>query len=428
MKHDGFLWDNQETSAVRQIRAGSHVCGNWGPTNQRHDLALFVIGRSDKLSEGVGAARVKTGRDLCREIGGRLKGKRTWPGGSQSMVSRYRRWVAIVAVLWPAIVVWIALLAGPGLLAVVQTRAWAQETSSVTSARTGRSPAVTGEDEGKETGSGSVESRPGVPRVDARESFLVWMARVSGPIGVVIAAMSFYLFALVVWMALRYRTPIAMPRPLVHELQELLDQKKYSEAYHRLIADSSLLARVLAAGVRKLPSGLPHAQRAMELANEDATMEMEHRTTYLATVGTLGPMIGLVGTVYGMIMAFRVIALEGSSPQASQLAAGISTALFATLEGIAISIPAIYFYSMFRNRIARLSLEVAMGAEPLLEQFAPGVRTQEPAPVQPQPPMPMPMPMGGPTSHPHPFAVSAALAAASGGAPPRSALPPAEPE
>ena len=136
---------------------------------------------------------------------------------------------------------------------------------------------------------------------------------------------------------------------------------------------------MLAAGVRKLPAGLPHAQRAMELANEDATMEMEHRTTYLATVGTLGPMIGLVGTVYGMIMAFRVIALEGSSPQASQLAAGISTALFATLEGIAISIPAIYFYSMFRNRIARLSLEVAMAAEPLLEQFAPGVRAQDPA-------------------------------------------------
>ena len=164
----------------------------------------------------------------------------------------------------------------------------------------------------------------------------------------------------------------------------------------------------------------------MELANEDATMEMEHRTTYLATVGTLGPMIGLVGTVYGMIMAFRVIAQEGSSPQASQLAAGISTALFATLEGIAISIPAIYFYSMFRNRIARLSLEVAMAAEPLLEQFAPGVRAAATRPRRAPAPdaMPMPMPMGGPTSHPHPFAVSAALAAGST----RSALPPAEPE
>ena len=63
--------------------------------------------------------------------------------------------------------------------------------------------------------------------------------------------------------------------------------------------------------MRKLPAGLAQAQRAMELANEDATMEMEHRTTYLATVGTLGPMIGLVGTVYGMIMAFRVIAPGG---------------------------------------------------------------------------------------------------------------------
>ena len=108
-------------------------------------------------------------------------------------------------------------------------------------------------------------------------------------------------------------------------------------------------------------------------------MEMEHHTTYLATVGTLGPMIGLVGTVYGMIMAFRVIALEGSSPQASQLAAGISTALYSTLEGIAISIPAIFFYAIFRNRIARLSLEVGMLTEPLLEQFAPGVRTTTPS-------------------------------------------------
>ena len=168
------------------------------------------------------------------------------------------------------------------------------------------------------------------------------------------------------------------PRDLVREVSDLLGQKQYTEAYQRLAADRSFLARVLAAGVRKLPSGLAHAQRAMEMANDDVTMEMEHRTTYLATVGTLGPMIGLVGTVYGMILSFRVIATAGASPQASQLAAGISTALFATLEGIAISIPAIYFYALFRNRIARLSLEVALAAESLLEQFSPGVRAPHP--------------------------------------------------
>jgi biopolymer transport protein ExbB len=210
------------------------------------------------------------------------------------------------------------------------------------------------------------------------ESFLRWMISASGPIGVVIVAMSFYLIALVAWMAFQYRRSVAVPDALVREVTNLLGQKQYQEAYQRLTVDSSFLAKVLAAGVRKLPSGLIPAQRAMELANDDTTMEMEHRTTYLATVGTLGPMIGLVGTVYGMIVSFRVIATAGASPQASDLARGISTALFATLEGIALAIPAIYFYSLYRNRIARLSLEVELTAESLLEQFAQGVRSPHP--------------------------------------------------
>ena len=149
------------------------------------------------------------------------------------------------------------------------------------------------------------------PEADGSESLLGGIANASGPVVVVtlvIAAMSFYLIALVVWMALNYRSSTTVPPGLVRDVQDLLDQTKYNEAYHRLVADSSFLARVLAAGVRKLPAGLVQAQRASELANEGATMEMEHRTTYLATVGTLGPMIGLVGTVYGMIIAFRVIA------------------------------------------------------------------------------------------------------------------------
>lgn len=213
---------------------------------------------------------------------------------------------------------------------------------------------------------------------ESSESFLAWMIRASGLIGLVILAMSVYLIALIVWMAIQYRKSVAVPEGLLREVTELLAQKNYTEAYQRLAADSSFFARVLASGVRKLPSGLAPALRAMEMANDDASMEMEHRTTYLATVGTLGPMIGLVGTVYGMIRAFQVIATAGSSPQASQLAAGISTALFATLEGIALSIPAIYFYALFRNRIARLSLEVSMAAESLLEQFAPGIRAPHP--------------------------------------------------
>lgn len=210
------------------------------------------------------------------------------------------------------------------------------------------------------------------------ESFLQWMIRASGPIGLVILVMSFYLVTLIAWMAFECRKSIAVPADLVRDLTGQLAAKQYTEAFARLSGDESFLARVLSAGVRKLPSGLANAQRSMEMANDDVTMALEHRTTYLATVGTLGPMIGLIGTVYGMILSFQVMATAGASPQASQLAGGISTALFATLEGIAISIPAIYFHALFRNRIARLSLEVALASETLLEQFAPGVRTPHP--------------------------------------------------
>ena len=227
------------------------------------------------------------------------------------------------------------------------------------------------------------KSQPGAESSDSgqakgSQSFLRWMVEASGPIGLAILVMSFYLIALIAWMSLEYRRSVAVPERLVREVNDLLALKQYTEAFQKLSESPSFLGKVLAAGVRKLPSGLAPAQRAMELANDDATMAMEHRTTYLATVGTLGPMIGLVGTVYGMILSFRVIATAGGSPQASQLAAGISTALFATLEGIALSIPAIFFHAMFRNRIARLSLEVSLIAESLLEQFAPGVRAPHP--------------------------------------------------
>jgi biopolymer transport protein ExbB len=317
------------------------------------------------------------------------------------------RLVLLAAGLWMATF----LAAGPAL---AQDRG--SGAKSTTTNRVDPGPSTGGDEINIDAGDNDKDgSAPG----RGSESLLSGIANASGPVVVVtlvIATMSFYLIALVVWMALNYRASTAIPSGLVRDVQDFLDQAKYNEAYHRLVPDSSFLARVLAAGVRKLPAGLAQAQRACELANESATMEMEHRTTYLATVGTLGPMIGLVGTVYGMIMAFRVIAVEGSTPQANLLASGISTALYATLEGIAISIPAIFFYALFRNRIARLSLEVGMTAEPLLEQFAPGVKAATPGQGSSQ----------GPASaaHPHPFAVNAALAAATTG--PRPALPSAD--
>lgn len=211
------------------------------------------------------------------------------------------------------------------------------------------------------------------------ETFFQWMVRASGPLGALMLAISFYLTALVVWMFLEYRMSRAIPEKLTGDIAELIRMKRFNDIPTRISGDESFLGNVLKSGLRKLASGgMAGAQASMSATNEAETMQMEHRTTYLATVGTLGPMIGLLGTVYGMILSFRVMATAGANPQASQLAAGISTALFATLEGIAVSIPAIFFYAYFRNRISRISLEVEIASTEILESIAAGLRPVHP--------------------------------------------------
>lgn len=232
------------------------------------------------------------------------------------------------------------------------------------------------------------------------ESFLGWMINESGPIGLVLLLMSLYMVAVIAWMLLEYRRSKVLPEALTRELNDHLSARRFPQAYDRLAGDGSMLAKVLGAGVRRLGLGPAAAHHAMQTANDDATMEMEHRTTYLATIGTLGPLIGLLGTVYGMIVSFRVMASDGT-PDATLLAGGISTALFATLEGIFVAIPAIASYAFFRNRIARLSLEVELAAEGLLEQFAPGLRSPHPlaaggAGARVVAPSPGPPPLVGP--------------------------------
>jgi biopolymer transport protein ExbB len=75
-------------------------------------------------------------------------------------------------------------------------------------------------------------------------------------------------------------------------------------------------------------------------------------------------MIGLVGTIWGMIMSFQVIATaQGAQAKPAEIAEGISTALFITLEGVSLAVPAIYFHALFRNRIAKISMETTKVAD-----------------------------------------------------------------
>ena len=201
-------------------------------------------------------------------------------------------------------------------------------------------------------------------------SWLGWAVQALGiGFGLVFLALSFTLVALFVMNLLTARRENVVPIQLVEGFEAHLNEKQYQEAFDLAKADESFLGQVLAAGLAKLSSGYQQAIEAMQEVSEEESMKLDHRLSYMALIGTISPMIGLFGTVYGMIKSFSTIATSTVQPKPSELAEGISTALFTTLVGLAIAIPAIAAYNILRNRVSRLVLEVGIISEGLMSRF-----------------------------------------------------------
>jgi biopolymer transport protein ExbB len=201
-------------------------------------------------------------------------------------------------------------------------------------------------------------------------NFLEWLIDSSGWFGLVLLIMSFIMVALIMMNILQVRRDNLLPPAFIENFEQKLSGKDYQGAYDAARNDDSLVARVLAAGLSKLNRGYGEAVEGMQEVGEDENMAMEHKLSYLALIGSVAPMIGLMGTVYGMIDSFSEIATSAEQPKPSQLARGISMALFTTLEGLAVAIPAMIAYSILRNRVARFVLEVGMVSEGLMSRFS----------------------------------------------------------
>lgn len=202
-------------------------------------------------------------------------------------------------------------------------------------------------------------------------SFLAYIARACGWFwGPAFLLVSFILVALIMMNLLQVRRDVLLPTAFVEEFEQKLNAKDFQAAYEFARSDESFVARVLAAGMGRLSRGYEEAVEGMQEAGEDENMALEHRLSYVALIGTIAPMMGLMGTVQGMISSFDVIATSAVAPKPSQLADGISTALVTTLIGLMLAIPAMVFYGILKNRIQRLVLEIGMVSEGLMGRFA----------------------------------------------------------
>ena len=201
---------------------------------------------------------------------------------------------------------------------------------------------------------------------------------------ILFASISIGLVALIALLAMDLRMQVCIPPAFVEEFTESVNKKRFKEAFDLARTDTSFLARVMTVGMGRLQYGLEDAREVALNTVESVRAGKEQLISYLATIGTTGPLLGLVGTVFGMILAFMELA-SGHRPDPIKLADAISHALVVTLVGIALAVPAIFAHTFFRNRLTRIAMDTSNMADDLLTQmYHSSRRTGAAAPTDPR--------------------------------------------
>ncbi|MFP4131517.1 MotA/TolQ/ExbB proton channel family protein [Thiohalospira sp.] len=143
--------------------------------------------------------------------------------------------------------------------------------------------------------------------------------------------------------------------------QGKLDNRRLAE-----LREGSPLGRVLAAGLVNLHHDREVMKESIEEAGRQVVLELERFLNTLGTIASITPLLGLLGTVIGMIKVFATITSAGLGDP-SELAGGISEALITTATGLAIAIPSLMFYRYFRGRVDELVLRMEEEALKLVE-------------------------------------------------------------
>lgn len=213
------------------------------------------------------------------------------------------------------------------------------------------------------------EAVPATPTKAADQNKMVFIITSIGWVfGIVLLGCSVWLVAICVLLFLDLRMQNAIPPGFVDEFTDIVNKRKFKEAYDMARGDPSFLGRVLTSGMARLQYGLEDAREASMNTLESIKSDKDSKNNYTAVIASLGPMLGLVGTVFGMIGAFMELG-SGSTPNPAKLAENVAHALSVTLVGIAISVPAIAFNAFFRNRITKVTMDVGHIADDLLTQM-----------------------------------------------------------
>ena len=178
-------------------------------------------------------------------------------------------------------------------------------------------------------------------------------------------AVSIIAVALIIERSMILRKEKIVPGGLLERVLAAYQKQGVSEDMLENLSQDSPLGRVLASGLRNYKSSRYVMKDAIEEAGSAVAHEMERFLTTLGTIATISPLMGLFGTVVGMIEIFNSQSPTGSNPQ--ELAHGISVALYNTAFGLVIAIPAMIFFRHFRGRVEGFVVEMEQQAAKLVD-------------------------------------------------------------
>lgn len=214
------------------------------------------------------------------------------------------------------------------------------------------------------------------------------LIKAGGWVGHAIIVLSVVAVSIAIEHLLTIRRTTLIPPGLPEKVRDLLRAGQVVQADQQCKLQSSALGHVLQAGIGELDGGWPAVEKAMEDAMAEQAARLHRKAEYISVIGNIAPMLGLLGTVMGMIEAFSMVAASQGTARAADLAEGIYLALVTTVEGLVVAIPALAVFAIFRNRIDGLVAEVAYCAHHV---FAPLRRAAAPVTRRPAPPAPPPV-------------------------------------
>lgn len=215
------------------------------------------------------------------------------------------------------------------------------------------------------------------PGAAVRQLDVMEMLKAGGTIGWIIMGLSVAMIAMLFEHLLTVRRGTLMPQGLADEVHRLIGQGNFKQAEQVSNSRPSFVGYVLSAGLAEVGLGYSAVEKAMEDASMQQAARMFRKLEYFTVIGTIAPMLGLLGTVWGMILAFMEFEAK-ANPQVSELAPGIYKALVTTLQGLCVAIPALAAYAVLRNRVDELVAESTLLAEHVFANFKRTARKKRP--------------------------------------------------